>query len=163
MSRQITPERVNVKIRGDVSGQIAIGNNILQIGEIHGGIVNIIAPEKKPVFTKRDQPVLIRPRDLPGFIDREGEQVAAIKALAVSESLSVFGEGGIGKTALLRHLAYRSPGDSFPDGIIFLSARGYARGDTRSTTCASISSNRFTKATAARNPQKPNCAARCKG
>lgn len=131
MSRQITPERVNVKIQGDVSGQIAIGNNILQIGEIHGGIVNIIAPEKKPVFAKRTKPVHLRPRDLPGFIDREQEQITAVGALAVSESVSVFGEGGIGKTALLRRLAYQSPGDSFPDGIVYLSARGYALDDLR--------------------------------
>jgi len=129
MKQYSSPEKINVQIAGDISGQVAIGNNILQIGDINGGIVNIIAPEKKPNFIKRSQPVYLRPRAFPGLLDREVEQKTAVGALRSSESLSISGPNGIGKTSLLRYLAYNSPGDNFPDGIIYLSTYGYTSED----------------------------------
>jgi len=129
MNQYSSPEQINVRIDGNISGQVAIGNNILQIGNINGGIVNIIAPEKKPNFIKRSQPVYLRPRAFPGLLDREAEQKTAIGALRSSESLSISGANGIGKTSLLRYLAYNSPGDNFPDGIIYISTHGYTVDD----------------------------------
>lgn len=129
MKQKRTSNEVNVHIGGDVSGQLAIGNNILQIGDIHGGIVNIIQPEQKPNYTRRKKPVLLRPRAFPGLLDREAEVKSAVGVLQIPDSLSISGEEGIGKTALLRHLAYNAPADNFPDGIIFLSARGQPADD----------------------------------
>ena len=73
MKQPTATGNIKVQIDGDISGQVAIGNNILQIGSIHGGIVNIIAPEDKPVFKGRPRPVFLRPRVFPGFLDREVE------------------------------------------------------------------------------------------
>ena len=42
------PESIEVHIEGGVSGQVAIGNNILQIGNVYGGMVNVAMPEQKP-------------------------------------------------------------------------------------------------------------------
>jgi hypothetical protein len=124
MNQASSSGNVQLHVEGDVSGQIAIGNNILQIGEIYGGIVNIIAPDKKPCFSHRAGPVYLRPRAFPGLLDRAEELGAAIGALRVSESVSIHGQNGLGKTTLLRHLAYNSPRDNCPDGIVYLSARG---------------------------------------
>ncbi len=124
MNRSSSSRNVQVHVDGDVSGQIAIGDNILQIGEIHGGVVNIIAPPQKPKFSHRDRPVYLRPRAFSGLLDRAKEMGSVISALDVPEPVSIHGRSGFGKTALLRYLAYNSPEDKFPDGIVYLSARG---------------------------------------
>ncbi|MBM4426232.1 MAG: hypothetical protein FJ031_03230, partial [Chloroflexi bacterium] len=126
MKEHLTPKSVNISVSGDVSGQIVVGNNNLVIGGVYGGIVNLVTPGKQPVFNARAKPVLLRPRAFQGLLDREDEQKTAVNALRISESLSISGEDGLGKTALMRYLAYNSPGDNFPDGIIYLSARGYS-------------------------------------
>jgi len=129
MKEHLTPKSVNISVSGDVSGQIVVGNNNLVIGGVYGGIVNLVTPGKQPVFNARAKPVLLRPRAFQGLLDREDEQKTAVNALRISESLSISGEDGLGKTALMRYLAYNSPGDNFPDGIIYLSARGYSTED----------------------------------
>jgi hypothetical protein len=113
---------VNVQIEGDVSGQIAIGDNILQIGDVHGGVVNIIQPDKKPFFSPRPRPVMIRPRKFPGFLNYETEMGEVVAAFNDGESVSLYAQNGMGKTSLLRQLAYKSPGDDFSDGILYFPA-----------------------------------------
>lgn len=39
---------VDARISGQVSGQIAVGNNIVQYHVEHGGVVNVAAPEERP-------------------------------------------------------------------------------------------------------------------
>ena len=129
MSPTHSPDQFHVRIDGDVSGQVAIGNNILQIGDIHGGIVNIIAPNKKPNYAHKAQPVYVRPRPFPGLLDRTEEIKKAVGALCDSESLSLQGANGLGKTTLLRHLAYNAPADNFPDGVLYYYARGVDHDD----------------------------------
>jgi hypothetical protein len=131
MKEHLTPKSVNISIGGDVSGQIVVGNHNLTIGGIYGGIVNFITPGKQPTFSPRPKPVTLRPRAFAGMLDREAEQMTAVNTLRISESLSISGENGIGKTALMRYLAYNSPGDNFPDGIIYLSAQGCSVDDLR--------------------------------
>ena len=124
MRQSSNTDRVNVQIGGDVSGQIAIGNNILQIGDVHGGIVNIIQPDKKPTFTERPRPVFVRPRPFPGFLNRDQEMDVTVEALRMKTPVSVYGENGFGKTALLRQLAYNAPESSSPHGIVYFPVRG---------------------------------------
>ena len=69
-------------------------------------------------------PGYIRPHALSGMLDRAKELGNAVGALEAQESVSVHGQNGLGKTTLLRYLAYNSPEDKFPDGIVYLSARG---------------------------------------
>ena len=119
MGKNDVAGQVSLHIDGDVSGQIAIGDNILQIGDVHGGVVNIIQPDKKPSFNPRRRPVMVRPRKLSGFLNRESEIGAVVEALNDGEPVSMYAEDGMGKTALLRRLAYHAPGDNFPDGILY--------------------------------------------
>jgi len=131
MSQYSPPRNIKVDIKGGVSGQVAIGENILQIGEIHGDFVNILPQQQRPKFSKKQIPLYVRPRSFPGLLDRKNEQRTIIGTLQIPESLSLSGVKGIGKTSLLRYLAYNSPLDNFPDGIIYLSAMGYSTDDLR--------------------------------
>jgi hypothetical protein len=57
-------------------------------------------------------------------LDRIEESAAAIRALESLQSVEVFGEAGIGKTVVLRHLAYTINCKLFQDGIIYREIRG---------------------------------------
>jgi hypothetical protein len=61
----------------------------------------------------------LRPRPFPAILDRTEESAAAIRALESGESVEVFGEPGIGKTVLLRHLAHTIDSKHFREGIIY--------------------------------------------
>ncbi|MFN8453272.1 MAG: choice-of-anchor D domain-containing protein [Anaerolineae bacterium] len=105
------------------SGQIAIGNYVVQIGSVHGGVVNITMPEQQPRIRPRPAPVLLRPRRFPDLLDRKDEFSLTISALQAAQPVEFYGQAGWGKTSLLRHLAYDLPFTPFPDGVIYLPAR----------------------------------------
>jgi hypothetical protein len=57
-------------------------------------------------------------------LDRIEESAAAARALESLESVELFGEAGIGKTVVLRHLAHTINSKLFQDGIIYREVRG---------------------------------------
>jgi TIR domain. len=57
-------------------------------------------------------------------LDRIEESAAAIRALESLESVELFGEAGIGKSVVLRHLAHTINSKLFQDGIIYREVRG---------------------------------------
>jgi len=117
------PGNIKAHIQGEISGQVAIGNNIIQIGAIHGGVVNVALPEQQPRPRPRPTPVFLRPRPFPGLLDREAEVGAATTALQSATPVEFYGQAGLGKTTLLRHLAHHPPDTPFPDGVVYFSAR----------------------------------------
>lgn len=104
------------------SGQIAIGKYVVQIGSVHGGVVNIAMPEEQARWQPRLAPVLLRPRRFSGLLDRQVERRAATAAVHTAEPLEFYSPPGWGKTTLLRHLAYDLSTTSCPDGIIYTPA-----------------------------------------
>ena len=125
MANQTTAvEQIEVSVQGEVSGQIAVGTHILQIGSVHGGIVNVAVPGEQPRSKARSVPIQLRPRPFPAILDRTEESAAAIRALESLQSVELFGEAGIGKTVLLRHLAHTIDSKLFQDGIIYREIRG---------------------------------------
>lgn len=123
MAQPSLPGSIEAQIQGEISGQVAIGNNIIQIGSIHGGVVNIVQPDQQPRPQPRPTPVFLRPRPFPGLLDREAEVGAAIAALQSATPVEFHSQAGLGKTTLLRHLSHHPTATSFPDGVIYLSAR----------------------------------------
>lgn len=125
LSSSPPPANIEAHIQGEVSGQTAVGNNILQtkIGDVHGGMVNVISPEKQPHSWPRPVPIFLRPRPFSGLLDRAAEIDAADAALQSALPVEFYGQAGVGKTSLLRHLAHHLSDVPFPDGIIYLSAR----------------------------------------
>jgi len=112
-----------------MSDKIAVGNYILRIGQVHGDVVNVSTSAQQPRLRPRPTPVSLRPPDLPGFLDREEEVRAATAALQSAPPVAFHGPAGVGKTALLRHLAHHPSTAAFPDGVVYLSARQWALED----------------------------------
>ncbi|MBI3150742.1 MAG: hypothetical protein HYZ21_01285, partial [Chloroflexi bacterium] len=110
-------ESIEANIKGNVSGQVAIGSYILQVGDINGGVVNIAPPTAKASFDRRTRPVNLRPRAFPALLDRTPETEAVKNAMTSSMPVTVFGENGIGKTSLLRQIAHLPDTKKLPDGV----------------------------------------------
>ncbi len=116
-------ESIEANIGGNVSGQVAIGSYILQVGDINGGVVNIVPPAAKASFDQRTRPVDLRPRAFPSLLDRVPETDAVKTALNSSIPVTLFAESGMGKTSLLRQIAHLPETKKFPDGVAYLMAR----------------------------------------
>ena len=110
---------IQVTIDGDIHDQVAVGNNIIQIGDVNGGFVYVAPQVTGPKYTRRESPVNFRPRPFPSLLDREDETATVISALQDSTPVSLFSPGGIGKTSLLRSLAHSSEASVFFDGVVY--------------------------------------------
>ena len=124
MAQPAPSDNIQVHIEGAVTGQVAVGNYILQIGSVHGGVVNVTMPGEQPQPRPRPTPLFLRPRPFPGLLDRSAEVGGASNALRSATPVEFTGPGGVGKTSLLRHLAHAPLSSSFPDGVVYLPARG---------------------------------------
>ncbi|MGI8588488.1 MAG: hypothetical protein ACR2M0_12510 [Chloroflexia bacterium] len=122
MTQQALPAGIQAQIQGEISGQIAVGNYNVQIGSVHGGVVNLMQPGQQPVPRPRPMPVYLRPRQGRELLGRATEIGAATAALATATPVEFWGAGGLGKSALLRALAYAPSATSLPDGVIQISA-----------------------------------------
>lgn len=82
------------------------------------------ARAQSPQWRSRPTPILLQPSKFEGLLDRQTVMQAAHTAIAQAQPWEVYGSAGIGKTVLLRHLAY-DPAilSQFPDGVIYLSGR----------------------------------------
>ncbi len=120
---QTAPADIDAYIQGEISGQVAVGNHILQIGSVHGGVVKIIQPEQQPRLRMRPTPVSLRPRPFPNLLNRETEVSTAKAALQSALPVEFYAGAGLGKTSLLRHLAHYPLDAAFPDGIVYLLVR----------------------------------------
>ena len=129
MAQSLPANHIEAHI-GDVSGgsQVAVGNYIVQIGRVDGGVVNILNGQPTPPRS-RAQPVLLRPRAFPGMLDRETETSNAIQALQSKESVECSGEPGSGKTSLLRHLAYQPQVSNFTAGVVYFQVNQQSNDD----------------------------------
>ena len=117
-------QEIQAKIEGDISGQVAVGTHILQIGNVNGGLVYIATASDQLAPEPRVRPVLMKPRAFPDMLDREMETDTIRSALVSLSPVSLFGSGGSGKTSLLRRTAHLSETDRFQDGVIYLQVKG---------------------------------------
>ena len=130
--QNISNERLEATIQaGAINGQVAIGQYVLQIGDVNGGVVNIALPEQQPGARARPAPVDLRPRLFRGLLDRKALVETASAALQAARPVELAGQEGIGKSSLLRHLAHQPLATSFAGGVVYLSARRQGVGDLR--------------------------------
>jgi hypothetical protein len=115
---------VQATIDGEIKGQVAVGNYILQIGDVNGGVVNVAPQNLGPNYSRRAGPVNLRPRPFPTLLDRDNETATVLSALQIPTPVSLYGPAGIGKTSLLRGVAHSPASSTFPDGIVYLSVAG---------------------------------------
>jgi CARDB len=125
------PAEVAATIEGDVSGQVIVGdhNLQLQVGAIHGGVINLAPPDERPTITARTAPVMLLPRRFPGLLDRHETVQAVAEAASTGAPVEIHGEPGIGKTVLLRHLAHEFRLAALGDGVVHLNAAGLSAAD----------------------------------
>lgn len=122
----------NVSIGGNVTDSVMVFGNdnyVVKIGDVHGGVVNIIKPSDRPKYSARSAPVTIRPRAFPSLLDRENEFNLIKKAVQISASVSVWGQQGIGKTSFIRYLAHTLDAGNFTNGVVYLNSAGLAYED----------------------------------
>ncbi|MFP5317519.1 MAG: choice-of-anchor D domain-containing protein [Acidimicrobiia bacterium] len=110
---------VEARISGHVSGQIAVGNHIVQNNVDHGGIVYIAAPGETPAPRLRPLPISLPGRKPAEPLGRDNELRLGLDAIGAASSLEFVGPPGIGKTTLLKFLAYRAPSDAAPHGVVY--------------------------------------------
>jgi PASTA domain len=94
-----------ISVGGDVNGQIAIGENILQIGEHHGDLVMVAAPGSIPAPTLRPLPARMVPRRPQPFFGRRAEVAFLAAEAGAGRCVAVHGPRGIGRSTLLRYVA----------------------------------------------------------
>src|SRR4051794_39094812 len=66
---------------GAITGRIAIGRYVLQIGEAFGAVVREASRTERAHIRPRPTPVLLRPKLIRGLVDRRTELAAAFSAL----------------------------------------------------------------------------------
>lgn len=111
-------------------GDITIGRLLVHIGEPGGAVLRDAGPSHAARFRAQPAPVLVRPSLIRGLIGRQAELTAAVSALDAGVPVEISGPPGIGKSALLRHLAHH-PRASLIDGTLYLSARHQSSADLR--------------------------------
>ena len=95
----------------------------MQIGDPCGAVICEALCADQSHFRPRPTPILRQPRSIRGLLDRQTDLAAAFSALDAGLPVEVSGERGVGKTAVLCHLAHHPRAASFVDGIVYLSAR----------------------------------------
>jgi hypothetical protein len=110
-------------VTNEITGQVAVGRFVLQIGEPSGVVVREASRTERVHARLRPTPILVRPTLIRHLLDRRIETAAAVSALDAGLPIEVSGEPGIGKTALLRYLAHHPRAASFADGIAYVRAR----------------------------------------
>jgi hypothetical protein len=111
---------VNANVGGSVSGQLTIGDHNVQL-RADGGTLVYVAPPAPPRAQPRPRPVVLRPRRPAAFVDRTAELAAIVRALGTGPALvELSGAPGVGKTALLRTVAYDASTGRFGGGVVYL-------------------------------------------
>jgi hypothetical protein len=74
-------------------------------------------------------PIDLRPAPFPDLLGRATALDVIAHVLEPKVPVALVGEGGIGKTSLLRHLAHNPPALALPDGVLYLAAQDLPAGD----------------------------------
>ena len=111
---------------GETIAQVAVGRYLLQLGDPCGAVIREALRAEPAHFRPRQTPVLLRPRLIRGLVDRQTDVAAVLSAIDAGLAVETSGEPGVGKTALLRHLAHHPRAAAFADGIVYVSARHHA-------------------------------------
>ena len=119
----VAATRIDADLAGAViSGQVAIGEHIVQIHAEHGAIVNYRPAVERAEPRARPTPVRLLPRAFDALVGREGLLSEAHAALAAGGPVELVGEPGVGKTSLLRNLTHHLA-ELRPHGVVYTGAR----------------------------------------
>jgi hypothetical protein len=111
-----------------ISGQVAIGEHIVQIHAEHGAIVNYRPAVQRAVPHLRPIPIRLLPRPFDALVGRDQLLSDVHSALARRGPVELVGEPGIGKTSVLRNVSHHLA-ELQPDGVMYTAARGQPASD----------------------------------
>ncbi len=119
MTRQPSLAGIASSLQAEIIGHLSVGEYSFAIGSGHG---ICLSPATEPAsMTAEPLPIVQVPPAFSRFQGRQVEVEAAIAALQTNQLIMLSGPPGIGKSALLRHLAHHQQvTTSRPDGIIYL-------------------------------------------
>lgn len=113
---------------GGKSDYLFVGDWHVTVGEYGIEVAKAGAALPRAPLLQRP-PGRFLPEPFPELLGRQAEVGFALDMLREQEPLEIYGEGGIGKTSLLRHLAHRAA-TAFPDlPVVYTSAAGQTLGD----------------------------------
>ena len=95
----------------------AIGDHAIA-NTYNGTVIQQFAAGTAPRPTRRPPPQNRSPRDPVDLLGRSSELGRIDEALRSGSAHAVHGSPGVGKTALLKHVAGRA-GDGWPDGVVY--------------------------------------------
>ncbi len=123
--------RAEVTVTGDVSGQLAVGENIVQmrVDRVLGNVVTVLPPGATPNITARPHPLRLLPRPPTAVFDRVDETQAAVAELAAHRSVALQASPGMGKSTMVQHLAHHPDIAAAYGAVVHVSARGQSRDD----------------------------------
>ncbi|MEU4656706.1 ATP-binding protein [Streptomyces sp. NPDC023723] len=106
-------------IEGDANGPVVVGSHNLVIDADHGSTVTVLMAGRRP-RPERRRTVALLPRRQRAPLGREAELAVLAAAVAAGETVQLWGEPGVGKSALLRYAARALPPGEH--GVLFLDA-----------------------------------------
>lgn len=118
---------VRAHVAGDVSGQLAVGEHINQVGSVHGDLV--LQLTRPPTVEPRPRPLGRRPSSFPDLLGRESEVASAVAALESGRRIGFHGTRGVGKSSVLRHVAHLPTARLMPDGVLYCPGRRQSLAD----------------------------------
>ncbi|MGJ3253341.1 MAG: Ig-like domain-containing protein [Elainellaceae cyanobacterium] len=104
--RQSHPVHDNGTQSLGANNHLIVGHYNIQIGSIHGGEINIHTADQD-LAQPRPLPVMLLPRPFLHLVGRRDEINEAIASIESGQSVEFYGASGLGKSVLLRHLAYQ--------------------------------------------------------
>lgn len=110
---------IHLEVGGNVDGQIAVGTNIVQWNVSDGSTVVVTSAGEIARPRRRPHPVRLVGRRPRALLGRDAEVAVAEEQLTEGATVVVHGEGGVGKTSLLKTLAH-GPAGAGLEGAVYL-------------------------------------------
>ena len=110
---------IEANLAGQINGQVAVGNYNVQNNVDNGAVLNYYEGGQAPIVTRRVPPPGLRGRRPPDPLGREAEVADALGSLREASAMEFVGPPGVGKTTLLKHVAYQAPLPAGSGGIVY--------------------------------------------
>jgi hypothetical protein len=122
--REKIDENPDIRTMERPSGQMKMGDRVLEIGLLHGNIIQKVASKASSPRQSRSTPIFLLPKTFPLLVGRLPQIKSAIAFSKEKQSVEFFGVPGLGKSALLWHLGcYFQSQSQFGDGVVGFNQR----------------------------------------
>jgi len=112
---------LSAALAGQVAGNIVASRESGDPLRVESGFAygSVLHRSSRPRIVARETPLRPNVRPFRELLDRQPESKTAMETLGRRLPVQLYGEDGIGKTALLRHLSHQDLTGELPDGVVF--------------------------------------------